>query len=611
MEGHTASDGFALHRLSWVDFDHLARGEGGASVVLQLRSMERSRRLLLLRALVEETTKIPELFGPLPPSEEAWELLARVQEKAPSTLDLILAHPYTGTWAGYTTRLLRNRITGVCPMWMHVGHLHALAAAAAIHAGLDFHTHIPLWNGGAMLPTLGLVQLTTGSLWSVAEVRSERGQVEVGNDAATVRLPPALAADAPGWWGIQRLTMRMGEHVLSVRLDDLDPYRGLYEPVPPQRLGPTEVDAWRVLLDEAWHLIVHHLPDIADALPAGLDSLVPRPAVPFRIASSSTGEGFGSAIISRPPDAASLAATLVHEFHHIRLGGLLHLTRLHEEDPRERFYTPWRDDPRPIGGVLQGVYAFFGVTAFWRALARAGTGEPDRRAAFEFAYWREQTWRVLRTLREDPVLTPAGCRFVDGIAERLGPWQDEPVPADLGALVAAVAADHYAGWRLSYLRPDPGTAADLADDWLAGRTPPAATQLGTDRAPTPVPDGSWSSARTDLIRLSVADPSDGRNALSRIWSSVPGATAADFAYVTGRPIDAARGYRAELAADADCPAAWVGLGLALSGLGVTPAAQALLHYPEVVRAVHRRIRTRTQTVPAPEDLAAWIGRFGY
>jgi HEXXH motif-containing protein len=615
-EDHTASDGFALHRLSWADFDNLARGAGGAGAVLRLRRAERSRRLLLLRALVEETTKTPELFGPLPSSEEAWELLARVQEKVPSALDLILAHPYTGTWAGYTTRLLHNRITGVCPMWMHVGHLHALAAAAAIHARLDFHTHIPLWNGGAMLPTLGLAQLATDSPWSVAEVRSEREQVEVGNDAASVQLPPALAADAPGWWGIHRLMMRAGEHVLSVRLDDLDPYRGLYEPVLPQRLGSTEVDAWRALLDQAWCLIVHHLPDIADALSVGLDSLVPRPVVPFRISSASTGEAFGSAIIALPPDAASLVATLVHEFHHIRLCGLLHLTRLHEEDPRERFYTPWREDPRPIGGVLQGVYAFFGVTAFWRALARAGTaaadrGAPDRRAAFEFAYWREQTWRVLCVLRDDPGLILAGRRFVDGIAERLGPWQDEPVPADLANLVAAVAADHYASWRLRYLRPDPGTVADLADAWLAEDSRPMAARLGNDRAPTPVPDGSWSPARADLIRLSVANPSNSWNMLSRTWPSVPGATAADFAYVTGRLTDAARGYRAELATDPDRPAAWVGLGLALSGLGISPAARALLHYPEVVRAVHRRIRADKQTVPAPEDLAAWIGRFAY
>ncbi|WP_245645245.1 HEXXH motif domain-containing protein [Pseudonocardia acaciae] len=582
-------------------------------MVRRLRRAERSRRLLLLRALVEETMKSPELAGPLPPPDDAWELLARVQENAPAALDVVLAHPYTGTWAGYTTRLVRNRITGACPTWMHVGHLHALAAAAAIRAGLDFQTRIPLWNGGAILPTLGLARLAADSPWSVARVCREHGRVEVSGEGGTVRLPTAVAADAPGWWGIPRLTVRAGGRELSVHLDDLDPYRGLYEPVPPQRIEDTERSAWRALLDEAWRLIAAHLPDTADALSAGLDAIVPGPLDPFRISSSSTGEAFGSAIISRPPDAAGLAATLLHEFHHIRLGGLLHLTRLHDADPRERFYTPWRDDPRPIAGVMQGAYAFFGVTACWRAIARAGTGAGQRRASFEFAHWREQTWRVLRVLRAAAALTPAGRRFTDGIAERLGPWRDEPVPADLGALARAVGADHYAGWRLRHLRPDPRTVTGLAEDWLAGGRPATPWPV-TDRPPTPVPDGSWSRARADLVRLRLSTSSDARDAssaLSRTWSSVPDATAADFAYASGRFVDAARAYRAELAANADRPASWVGLGLALSELGTIPAARALLRYPEVVRAVYRRIPDRARTASTPEDLASWIGRFTY
>lgn len=601
-----------LHRLSWADFDALALGTAGAGVVRRLRRAERSRRLLLLRALLEETSKSPEMFGPLPPAEDAWELLARAEEKRPSALEVILAHPYTGSWAGYTARLVRNRITGTFPLWMHVGHLHALAAAAAIHAGIDFSAQIPVWNGGAILPTLGLAQLTAESPWSVADVRAARGHVSVGNDAATLQLVPEHAAETserPGWWHIRQLTVRTGGRALSVRLDDLDPYRGLYEPVAPQRLRSAEVVRWHVLLGQAWRLIVRYLPSIAAALPAGIDSLVPRPAIPFRMPSASTGEAFGSAIIARPPDAASLAATLVHEFHHIRLGGLLHLIRLYEDDQRERFYTPWREDPRPIGGVLQGVYAFFGVTACWRALARQdGTGAQGRRAVFEFAYWRQATWRVLNTLRDDPSLTVAGRRFVDGIAERLGPWQDEPAPDELCDLIAAAAADHYAGWRICHLRPDPEMVAALADAWLARRPPPALALAGVDPVPTPVPDGRWSPARIDLLRLSIADSPGSTDLLWSTWPNIPGAIAADVAYVSGRFTDAARGYRAELASEADCPASLVGLGLSLSGLGAKTAARALLHHPEVVRAVHRRIRNLTLTRPDPEELATWIGR---
>lgn len=602
VENHLAFQGFDVHRLSWADLDRLAHSGGGADLMRRLRRAERSRRLLLLRAVVDEVTKSPELSGPLPSPESAWELLVRVQEKSPAVLDRMLAHPYTGFWSSYTLRLLRNRITGVCPLWVHIGHINAIAASAAIVAELDFHIEVPLWSGCAMLPTLGLARLNAGSPWSVAQVRADHGLATVSNEDGVVRIPRRSSPDGPGWWEVRRLTVRAGGRELSVQLDDLDPYRGLFEPVPPQRLDTSEVETWHSLLDGAWSLIAHYLPDLADAMTTGLDSLVPQPAIPFRLPSASTGEAFGSAIIGLPADAVSLAATLVHEFQHICLGGVLHLTSLHWEDHRERFYTGWRDDPRPIGGVLQGVYAFFGVCAFWRALDRATTGATKRRAAFEFAHWRGQTWRALCELRADTGLTPAGRRFVDGIAQILGPWQDEPVPADLARDAAALAAGHYAGWRMRFVRPDPATVATIADAWRVGHSRLGAIALPDDRSPTPVPDGPWSRARADLIRLRLTEPGD---AVEETWPSIPDATASDYAYATGRFAEAERGYRRELAADPDRPAAWIGLGLALSAQGTCPAGRALLRYPELVRAVHRRIRA---AAPAPDELADWIGR---
>jgi HEXXH motif-containing protein len=604
VENHLAFQGFDVHRLAWADLDRLARNGGGADLVRRLRRAQRSRRLLLLRAVVDEVAKSPELSEPLPSPESAWELLVRVQEKSPATLDHMLAHPYTGFWAGYTLRLLRNRITGVCPLWVHIGHLNALAAAAAIRAELDFHIDVPLWDGFAMLPTLGLARLATGSQWSVARVCADRGLVTVSDEDDDVSVPRQPSSDGPGWWALRRIAVRAGTRELSVQLDDLDPYRGLVEPVPPQRLDMSEVDTWHSLLDGAWSLISRYLPNLADAMTAGLDSLIPQPAIPFRLPSASTGEAFGSAIIGLPADAESLAAMLVHEFQHIRLGGILHLTPLHREDHRERFYTGWRDDPRPIGGVLQGVYAFFGISAFWRALARAGTGTASRRATFEFAYWRSETWRTLRRLRGDPVLTSAGQRFIDGVAEVLGPWQNEPVPADLAQDAAAISADHYAGWRMRFLRPDPSIVATIADAWRAGHARLGAMAPPDDRAPTPVPDGSWSRARADLIRLRVSEPV---NTAEEAWPAIPDVTASDYAYAMGRFAEAERGYRRELAADPDSPTAWIGLGLALSAQGTGPAGRALLHYPELVRAAHREIRTAT-TAPAPDQLADWIGR---
>lgn len=601
------SQEFPPHTVSWSDFDELARGYAEPKSVHHLRRAEHSRRKLLLRALDDKLTKVPDMMDPLPPPEEAWQLFDRVEHAAPQVLDLIIAHPYTGAWAGYVTRLVRNQITGVCPLWMHVGHLHALAAAAAIRAGIPFNTKIPVWDGHAVLPTLGMARLSTDASWSVAHIQSDGDHVEISNDMTLIHLPRKHTEDTPDWWGLRRLSTHANGHRLSVWLDDLDPYRGLSEPVAPQRLSSADVTGWGDMLDEAWQLIVRYLPSLAPGFPPGLDSLVPRPAIPFRNLSASTGEAFGSAIVARPPDAPALAATLVHEFHHILLSGLLHLVPMHIPDTRERFYTLWRDDPRPIGGVLQGVFAFFGVTAFWRSVARNGQNPESRRAEFEFAYWRAGAWETLRALSGDDSLTPEGQRFVDGIAERLGAWQDDPVAPDVASLAASAAADHRAGWRMRYVRPEPEMVAEVTKSWLARQPCPTSTEPDPHPVPTPVPDGGWSGARTDLIRESLTIT--GRQRLRETWPLVHGAMAADFAYVSEHHGDAVRGYRADLAQNPENPHAWIGLGLSLSAHGGDSAgARALLECPHLVRAVYRSIRATTSVAPDPSGLAVWIGR---
>jgi hypothetical protein len=463
-----------------------------------------------------------------------------------------------------------------------------------------------VWSGFAALPTLGTAIVNTKSAHSTARVRARNGRVEISAANTRLRLPDDLSTDAPGWWGIRQLTVQAGDLALSVRLDDVDPYRGLYEPVLPQRLDDDAVTKWKSLLSQAWQVLVARLPDLAATIPSGLDSIVPRPTIPFRLPSASTGEAFGSAVVSRPEEPWSLAATLVHEFQHIRLSGLLHLTHLRADDPEERIYVPWRDDPRPLSGALQGVYAFFGVTEFWRSMLRDGGEATPSRAAFEFALARAATWHTARELRHDHGLTDTGRRFLDGVIERLGPWQSEPVPAAEGDLAAVVAADHRAVWRIRHMRPSPDTVAVLAAAWSAGERRPASIELTASAGPTPVPDGAWSPARTDMIRLGLTTaPAD------RItgWAAVPGATSADIAYVSGHFAEAVARYRTELAADPDDACAWVGLGLALRGFGHNAAARALLARPELVRALHRSIRESGVEAPDPVRLADWTGRF--
>ncbi|MER6830693.1 hypothetical protein ABT352_32200 [Streptosporangium sp. NPDC000563] len=98
---------FRTHKVPRRDFDQLTHGQATPRAVRGIRQAEHSRRLLLLRAVDEKVKKRPDLMGPLPHPDRAWELPDRVEQVSRRTLDLVLAHPYTGAWAGYTTRLLQ------------------------------------------------------------------------------------------------------------------------------------------------------------------------------------------------------------------------------------------------------------------------------------------------------------------------------------------------------------------------------------------------------------------------------------------------------------------------------------------------------------------------
>lgn len=562
-----------------------------------------------LRAVLDELSAHPDPAGPLPPVREAWQLLATAQQHAPSEVDDLLLHPQAGTWAGYLLRRLRGSSEGQAPLWVDVGYLHALAAAAAIRAGLEFATRVPVRDGFASIPTLGAAMVPSASAWEWAQVRRQDTTTTVTAAGRTVRLS-GQQAEADGWVALPVVEVAESGHRLSVNLDHLDPYRDLRAPVAPQLLSPAEVARWRSLMAEAWRVVVATCPALAESLARGLFAVVPQPrAERFRTMSASAGDAFGATIVSEPEGATELAVTLVHEFQHIKLGGLLHLAPLQVGEPPQRLYAPWRDDPRPLSGVLQGVYAFTGITGFWCAYRRTATGCAQRLAQFEFARWREQVDTTLRVLQELPQLTDLGRRLVAGMATTAAQWRDQEVPADLLAAARDAGADHRTLWRAWHLRPDPQVVAELAAAWQAGAPRPDLP----DPDPVVVADDSARGldTRAVLTLWRLFDP-DGFAALRRdpstVSSRVTGATVADLAYVAGEVAYARQCYLADLATDPDRVGAWAGLALVEAAGPPTATAAVLRDRPELARAVHRQVRMATGTPPDPLALAEWLGR---
>jgi HEXXH motif-containing protein len=233
---------------------------------------------------------------------------------------------------------------------------------------------------------------------------------------------------------------------LTLLLDDLHPMRMPGEDLTGRLPGP-DIPAWRRSLDRAWALLTRHHPFRADEVRSLVSTITPLTPVPVGLRSASSRETFGCVALSLTPDARATALTLTHEVQHVKLSAVLDITRLTGPDRGRRFYAPWRDDPRPLDGLLQGGYAFLGVSGFWRLQRHLDQGEDADIAHFEFARWRKAAQLVATTLLDCGELSREGHVFVSVMLKTLESWAADPVPAGAAAAAQRASETHLRDWR--------------------------------------------------------------------------------------------------------------------------------------------------------------------
>ncbi|MFF4801659.1 HEXXH motif domain-containing protein [Streptomyces sp. NPDC001351] len=472
-------------------FAELAAGGGSAEAIAFLERVERARRLLLLRTLLD---RLGTLSTPLTPVTEAWGVLKEAAEKAPRAVDDLLLAPATGGWIAHMLRRVHGTATGP-PLWLEAGHLCALALSASLQAGTEAALDVPLTGGRLPIPGLGLLQLPGADEDStVGRAVASRGELTVtgpGPAGSTVRVTcrpasaggraysPQFGPEPDAWVPSRTLTHRGSDGTVNaIALDDLDPYRDLDDHLPPARLDEDEAREWQRLFGEAARILVH--PDgtgpgrvdpamVRAIVPLGRTTVNPPPP-PFVQVSASSGDSFAGMLVARPGSALALAETLVHELQHSKLAALLHLFPLLEDDRAERFYAPWRTDPRHLTGLLHGLYAFTGVAGFWRdRLAGAEGAEAADRAAYFFALRRLQSRLTARTLLTSGRLTAQGRAVVSGLTRVLDGWLRERVSAAALARARTAAVLHRTEWRLRNVAASGGGSSDLG--FRPDRTP--------------------------------------------------------------------------------------------------------------------------------------------
>jgi HEXXH motif-containing protein len=601
------------HAVAAADFAALAGGLGDAGVITALRRGQHSKRMVQLRALLDAAAQagLDDVVQP------GLALLTETQRTAPGAAAVagLFRHPPVGEWLAHCLRQLCGRDPDRARLAADLGHLSAVAAAAALRAGTEFTITVPSRAGTVMFPTLGLARLPGLGPGQPATVSGRAGGPATAEGAgARLVIPARPTSAAPGWVPLRSVELSAAGHHLGVFLDDLDPFRDCHGSATAEPLDSGSAERWRDLLDAAWSLLAQSHPGYAAGIGAGLTAVVPLRPRPGRGLTATSPDSFGSCMMSEPADPVALAVGLVHEFQHAKLGALMDLVPLHTANATPRYYAPWRDDPRPLGGLLHGTYAFLAVADFWRVQRAVMPPREARFAHFEFARRREQVQHAVSTLQSSGQLTPPGASLVAAIGDRLRGWAAEDAPAAAAAARAAIA-DHRITWRLRHARPARERVDRIVAAWRAASGPAAVPGPRDEATPPeicPAAGPFRDSGRLELLSLRVREPGRFAQLSSRpaeLGAVIPAASAADVAYARGDLDAAAAGYERMLAAEPGSVTAWGGLVL-IARSRDSGRAGPLIDEPELIRAVYQRLRAGRAPAVRPADLAGWLGSQG-
>jgi len=584
------------HRLSRDAFIALGHGGGDPAVIQDLVEAQYSKHLMLLHA-VAEAADAADPSDPVTAAFQAgFSLMARVQAADSDAAAWQLGLPQIGAWAH---DCLTSLDQGSLPDF---GYVACAAVAAAVRAGITFQLAVPVHDGRVLLPGLGCLFIADQLSW--IRLSGDGVRLTAGND---IDLPyAALIADdgrgtlLPQWQGTPLIRAVADGHAWDVLLETHDRYLDRYAQRMPTALTADEITKWRHIIESAWLVLVRRHSWVAASLATGVSVIVPL--VPESdLDSATTPAAFGAIATSLPPDPVMMAETLVHEFQHLKLCGLMDMLPLIRPS-EETVYAPWRQDPRPVGGLLQGVYAFLGIVLFWGAQRRVETDPDDvLRAEVMYERWRSTMELATGSLLATSALTPTGARFVNLIREQGLSLESESVPAEAREMAREVALDHWLTWQVRHNAFDTAGVASLAASYHRGeplldRTLPEGRIAEETRKVD-------SATRSRLLDMRHLDPRRYRELCA---AGVPGLSKADALLINGQDSAAVCAYRDEIACDGRQPEVWVGLALAVHRhQASSPLRQVFTTKLPLMFDVYACL-SQQGIRSDPLDLAAWL-----
>jgi HEXXH motif-containing protein len=259
-------------------------------------------------------------------------------------------------------------------------HLHdfgrfALAAAAKAGKPVTFNHPVRL-KGPSALPGTGiaLMPAIAGTEFEIRELNIDPTRAEESPLNSMQPWPGVTALRMPRWTGPRR----------DIVVDGWDPMFNLswVERYPRLHL-PEACEKFTATLSTALQCVDRYEPGLLESISLMIDSITPMDTSESgaEMCSGTFSPMFGGCFLSNTPEPMFIAEMLIHEFCHTRLRLAQERISLFESDnPGEAaFYSPWRDDPRPLDAIAHGLFVFAKIARFWLNVHSCGSESPHTR----------------------------------------------------------------------------------------------------------------------------------------------------------------------------------------------------------------------------------------
>lgn len=497
--------------------------------------------------------------------------------------------------------------------------LDSFEAANALSVGLnDFEGTVPVIDGEATIPMYGRAHFVTDKKYNLANFVIDREKVTIGSGGKKVILPKDdLGVETKNWLPIRQIMELPGGGKLA--LDDVSPVRHDIIGKSIERLNSDEFAALQKIFREAWQILEsdQSFSPHPEVIAEGLRTIVMLEKPGDLNASLSTADSFGAIGLTKPNDSARLAETLVHEWSHNGLYGLINLLSLNEEDLYNQdnsikaYYAPWRNDPRPFEGLMQGTVAHIAIAEYFTTYAKVAPPADEIWAQMESHRWLRNTRLGIKDLSSSGNFTELGKRLMAELEKRCERLDQRHVTDEARHSAARASLDHDVSWRLRNQIPNPDAIQRLAERFRLGQHfemeyPPTMVVCGKGY------DGLYARRRLLDLRLR-SDLFDELKAQPEVmpWY-VPSATQMDSLLMTDEFSAALKAARLQIMEQRGrqwLNEAWVVYVLAHNELHPdNEASHVLCENPHVVKAIYDLVAASSEELIDPETVASWLAK---